>query len=111
VLDDGQKILTQSQSVVLADLPSRLMADVSSDQVDRQYLFDGKTFTLFARRVNLYATVPAPPTVAELADALEEDYGVEVPLVDLFRWGGPGWPTSTGRSGSRKVRTSCRVGS
>jgi hypothetical protein len=91
VLDDGQKILTESRALVLADLPSRLMANVSSDLFDQQYLFDGKTFTLFARRANLYATVPAPPTVGELADKLEENYGMEVPLVDLFRWGAPGW--------------------
>jgi hypothetical protein len=37
--------------------------------------------------VNSYATVSAPPTIAQLADKLDERYGLEMPLVDLFYWG------------------------
>ena len=29
----------------------------------------------------------APPTLVELADQLEAKYNIELPLVDLFRWG------------------------
>jgi hypothetical protein len=43
---------------------------------------------MHARRVNYYATVPAPPTIAQLADMINEKYGMEMPLEDLFRWGG-----------------------
>lgn len=51
------------------------------------FFYDGKSFTLWAQRLNYYATVPAPPTTGELINRLESNYGMEVPLVDLFRWG------------------------
>ncbi len=88
VLDDGQKVQYWSKTDLVATRnPDRLRADVSSDRKDRLYLYDGKAFTLFARRLNYYATTEAPPTLGELADRLEDRYGIEVPLVDLFRWG------------------------
>ena len=66
---------------------------MANDRRERMYLYDGKTFTLFAKRLNYYATVPAPPTIGQLADKLDENYGIGVPLSDLFRWGTPGWST------------------
>jgi hypothetical protein len=89
VLDDGQKILTDGTIRILAEMPGRLYAEVQNDRHERTYLYDGKSFTLFARRANLYATIPAPPTIGQLADKLEAEYDFSVPLVDLFRWGGP----------------------
>ena len=35
------------------------------------------------------ATVEAPGTISELADKLETEYALQLPLVDLFRWGTP----------------------
>jgi hypothetical protein len=52
---------------------------------------DGKSFTLWARRVGYYATVPAPATLRELDDLLADKYGIELPLADLFRFGSPRW--------------------
>jgi hypothetical protein len=37
--------------------------------------------------VNYYATIPAPPTLRELADKLADKYDVELPVADLFYWG------------------------
>jgi hypothetical protein len=37
--------------------------------------------------VNFYATVPAPATLAQLNEDLNDRYGTELPLVDLFYWG------------------------
>jgi len=93
VLDDGQKIQYDGVVSIIAEFPGRLRAEVENDRRERLYLYDGKTFTLFAKRMNYYATVPAPPTIGKLADALEEKYGIDVPLEDLFRWGAPGWST------------------
>jgi len=42
-------------------------------------------------RVNYYATVPAPPTIAELVDRLEKKFGIDLPLVDLFYGIHPGF--------------------
>jgi hypothetical protein len=89
VLTDGEKVQFTGVAKLLARVPDRLRLDVVSDRRDRQFIYDGKTFTLFARRSNFYATVAAPPTIGELADTLEARYGIDLPLVDLFRWGSP----------------------
>ena len=102
VLDDGQKVLTDGTVRVLARMPGRLYAEVSNDRHERAYIYDGKTFTLVAKRVELYAQIAAPPTIAQLSDKLEQDYGFGVPLVDLFRWGGPHW-TPEGITGAIEV--------
>jgi hypothetical protein len=94
VLDDGMKVTFSGIVNLVAATPNRLRVEVASDRQERLYLYDGRAFTLFARRVNYYATVPAPPTITELANDLEDKYDIEIPLVDLFRWGGPRATTS-----------------
>jgi len=89
VLDDGQKVQYAAVTDLLARVPDRFRAEVSSDLQHRMYFYDGKSFTLFGQLVGFYATIPAPPTLGALADRLDEDYDIEIPLVDLFRWGGP----------------------
>jgi hypothetical protein len=94
VLDNGLKAESSGHTMLLARLPDRLYVDSTGDRRQRQYYYDGKEFTLYARRPNLYATAPAPATVAELASTLDEKYGIEMPLVDLFRWGTSSTATS-----------------
>jgi hypothetical protein len=89
VLDDGQKIQSDGVIDMLAVRPSQLRVEVKRDDKHRLFLYDGKNFTIWAELVNYYATVPAPPTIAELTDKLTQEYGIELPLVDLFRWGTP----------------------
>ena len=91
VLEDGQKVQYAGTATILARLPNGLRAEVSDDRKERLYFYDGKSFTLFGKRINYYATVAAPPTLAQLADTLDEEYGLGVPLSDLFRWGSPSW--------------------
>ena len=89
VLEGGQKIQMDAVADMLARKPDRLRMEMTSDQQHRVYYYDGKEFTLWGERVNYYATVPAPPTIAELADRLAEKFGIDLPLVDLFYWGTP----------------------
>ena len=89
VLEDGQKIQYSSTTTLLAKIPSKMRVSTEGEQKSRLFLYDGKSFTLFARRVGYYATVPAPETIGKLIAAVREKYDVEIPLVDLFLWGGP----------------------
>jgi hypothetical protein len=88
VLEDGRKLQYGSSTDILAHLPDKLRIDVNGEQKSRLFLYDGKTFTLFARRVGYYATVPAPDTIGKLIDVAMEKYDIDVPLLDLFLWGG-----------------------
>jgi hypothetical protein len=89
VLDDGEKLQFAHTTTILAVLPNRLRADINGDRKSRLLLYDGKSFTFYARRVGFYATADAPPTIVELNEVAREKYGIEIPLVDLFLWGGP----------------------
>lgn len=87
VLDDGQIIQSTRTVDMLAVKPDRLRTEIKGDGVHRIYFFDGKNFTVYGQLVNYYATVPAPATTRELIARLDEKYGLELPLIDLFKWG------------------------
>jgi hypothetical protein len=87
VLTDGQNVEFGGVVDMIVARPNRLRADVTTDKQSRMYFDDGKTFSLWARRMNYYATIPAPPTLRELADKLADKYDVELPVADLFYWG------------------------
>ncbi len=89
VLEDGQKVQFAGVTNMIARMPDRFRMAVNSDRRSRMYVYDGKQFTVFARRANVYAQVPAPATVGQLADLLGDKYDMTLPLEDLFRWGGP----------------------
>jgi len=86
VLDSGLKVQFAEATNLIVRRPDRLLASVSSDRKERHFLYDGKQFTLWAPRVNFYATAEAPPTIGELIDALQDKFGIELPLVDIFLW-------------------------
>jgi len=89
VLEDGQKLQFGSTTTLIAHLPSKMRVSTEGEQKSRLFLYDGKSFTLFARRMGYYATVPAPDTIGKLIQTIRDKYDVEIPLVDLFLWGGP----------------------
>jgi hypothetical protein len=103
VLDDGQKVETDLVADLLVDKPDKLRMEATGDKQHRTYFYDGKTFTLFAQRLNFYATVPAPPTIVELIDTLDEKFDIELPLVDMFTWGTP-------RAAVREIKSAMDLG-
>jgi hypothetical protein len=86
VLDDGQNVEFGGVVDMIVERPNRLRAEVTSDKQQRLYFYNGKVLSIWARRLNYYTTVPAPPTIRELADTLSSKYDIELPLVDLFYW-------------------------
>ena len=91
VLEDGQKIQYSESVDILASTPNQLRAKVLSDRRERILFYDGKTATLYAPRMGYYASIAAPPTIAQLAKALDNTYDLSIPLEDLFLWGSAGW--------------------
>ena len=107
VLTDGEKIQSSKVANIVARMPDRLFATMAGDDLDRLLFYDGKTFTLFARRAGFYATANAPPTISQLSQVLTDKYAIEVPLEDLFLWGTDRLDTSPIKSamdiGAREV--------
>jgi hypothetical protein len=89
VTEDGQLVESDAVTDVLSQPPNRLRVEVTNDNGHRLYFYNGKVFTVWADAAGYYATVPAPPTTLELADALQEKFGIDLPLADLFLWGTP----------------------
>jgi hypothetical protein len=87
VLDDGEIITDSKSNTILAVSPNLLRAELKSDDKDVFLFYNGKDFTVYAKLANFYATVPSAPTTAQLVDKVYSDYGIEIPLVDLFKWG------------------------
>jgi hypothetical protein len=98
VLEDGQKIQASANADLVAVRPNRLRLAVDGDRHQRLFLYDGTTFTLYAPSLRYYASAAAPGSIIELADTLEDRFNIELPLVDLFRWGTPQAPVSDIRS-------------
>jgi hypothetical protein len=87
VLDDGQIVTDTKTNSLLSVSPNLLRAELKSDDKDVLLFYDGKHFTVYGKLVNYYATVPAPGTTSQLVDKVYNDYGIDIPLVDLFKWG------------------------
>ncbi len=85
VTNDGQRIQMDSVARYSVKRPG-MVVELESGAKTRRYFYDGKQFTALAPKLGFYATIPAPPTNPEMLDKLHDDYGISIPLEDLFRW-------------------------
>lgn len=92
VLADGQKLQHMASAVLDVARPDRLRARMASARSVRELVFDGHRATLYTPAQKAYSTVEFTGSLAELIDRLEQRYGIEVPLADLFLWGTPAAP-------------------
>ena len=89
VLADGQKLQHMATADMDVERPNRLHARIWSARAERELIYDGKTATLYTPAQKYYSTVEFSGNLGELINKLEERYGVEVPLADMFIWGTP----------------------
>ena len=92
VLADGQKLQHTARAALDVARPNRLRAHMASARSERELFYDGKTVTLFIPAQKYYSTVAFTESLSELVMQLEDRYGVEIPLYDLFLWGTPAAP-------------------
>ncbi|WP_419711062.1 DUF2092 domain-containing protein [Pseudomonas sp. NFX224] len=87
VLESGQKIKTESSNVLKVVGHDRLYAKTEGDVRTREFFYNGKKLTQYSPFLKYYTTVDAPPKVSETLHRIEDYYGVQVPLEDLFLFG------------------------
>src|SRR5215510_1964119 len=92
VLKDGEKIQHTAKADLRVARPGKLRARMTSAQTERELVYDGKTVTLYSPAQKYYSTAELAGTIGDLIERLEQKYGVELPLADLFRWGTPAAP-------------------
>jgi hypothetical protein len=92
VLADGQKLQHAASATVEAQRPNKLRARMKSVRSQRELIYDGATFTIYTPAQKYYSSVAFSEPNSGLIAKLEERYGVEIPLSDLFTWGTPAAP-------------------
>ena len=89
VLSNDQKVQLGGTVDYKVRRPNAFAITVDSDRKQRNFFYDGKTFTIYAPRMGFFTTLPAPSTISELFKTVYNKYNVQLPLEDLFHWGQP----------------------
>jgi hypothetical protein len=84
VTTDGQKIQEVQQSKVVVKRPDAWRVDRVSPRGQAYFVYDGKQFGVANRDKNVYATVPAPPTITEAVDDARARLHIDAPAGDLI---------------------------
>jgi len=92
VLADGQKLQHTATARMDVARPNRLHVWMSSSRSERELIYDGKAATLYTPALKYYSQVEFEDTLAGVVKRLQERFGVEIPLSDLFVWGTPAAP-------------------
>lgn len=92
VLADGQKLQHSATADLDVHRPNMLRARMFSARAEREIFYDGKLATIYIPAQKAYSSVEFTGNLGELIGKLEQRYGVEIPLSDLFLWGTPAAP-------------------
>jgi hypothetical protein len=87
VTDTGQTLQFSHRTRLKAEPPNKLQITVNAQQQSKSLYYDGSHFVLYGSLHNAYSQLPAPASIGELLATLQSDYGIQLPLADLFYWG------------------------
>ncbi len=79
----GQIIQYGGESDVSVRRPDRLYAKFDGDERKRRSFYDGKTFTIYSKGLNLYAVTEVPPKIDDAVDLILDKFGFTVPIADF----------------------------
>jgi hypothetical protein len=87
VMDSGQKLEFGGTALYRVRRPDRMRVDVVTDTGAGSFFYDGQSLTFWTPHKGFYGSTAARPTIRETIEWAEDEYGLEVPLADLFDWG------------------------
>jgi len=79
----GQKIQFSRTVTMDVKRPDGLRLEITSPITARGFWYDGKTLTVLDRKHNLYSTTAMPATLDKTLDAAHDQFGIDLPLIDL----------------------------
>jgi hypothetical protein len=79
----GQKIQFSRTVEMDVKRPDGLRLKISSPASTRSYWYDGKTLTILDGKHNLYSTADMPDTLDKALDTAHDQFGIDLPLIDL----------------------------
>ena len=84
VTKQGEKLQFVARSRVAMQRPDKVRSDRLGAVVDATLYYDGKTITIFGKRLNMYATAAAPGTIDDAIDFARDTLGLEAPAGDIL---------------------------
>ncbi len=81
--DDGEKLQFTREAEMQVKRPGRLHAEIHSPHSSRGFWFDGKSLTIFDRQHNFYSSTAMSGPLDATLDSAREEFGVDLPLIDL----------------------------
>ncbi|MFJ7281499.1 DUF2092 domain-containing protein [Pseudomonas sp. NPDC099000] len=87
VLETGQKIKAEASTTLKVQGHDRMYARTEGDVRTREFFYNGKKLTQYSPYLKYYTTVDAPPKVSETLHMIEDHYGIQIPMEDLFLFG------------------------
>lgn len=84
VTTEQQKLALASSGTLTLNRPDKMHGMRTGGFADVEFLFDGKTLTLFNKTTNRYGQLEVPGTIDHLIDELRDKHGKPVPGADLL---------------------------
>jgi len=81
--DAGQKVQFGSTIDLRVKRPNRLHVEIHSSHNQRAFWYEGHTLTELDCKRNLFSTTKVPGTIDGALDAARDEFGIDLPLIDL----------------------------
>jgi len=79
----GYKLQNNEHATLTAQLTNKLRVEVSGDDRERTFIYDGATLTMYSPDDEAYTQIKAPDTIGKLVDRLL-GAGIEMPMIDML---------------------------
>jgi len=83
VEESGQKIQFTRTIDLRVKRPNRFHLEIHSPNTERTFWCDGRTLTQLDCKQNLFSSMKIPGTIDGAVDAAREEFGIDLPLIDL----------------------------
>jgi hypothetical protein len=83
VTEADQKLQFSRTATFAVKRPNRLHVEISSPRAERGFWYEGKSLTILDRKRNLFSSAPMPDNLDAALDTARDQFGIDVPLMDL----------------------------
>jgi hypothetical protein len=89
VYPGNHKLQSMLRTTYTVQFPDRMVVDVRGDNAHRRVYYNGSRMSVVGVKAGKYVSFPLSGSIADVLAAAYEDFGMDFPLQDLFRWGDP----------------------
>ena len=79
----GYKLQSNEHATLTVQLPNKLRTEISGDERNRLFIYDGATLTMYSPDDSAFTRVKAPDTIGKLVEKLL-NAGIEMPMIDML---------------------------